>query len=148
MKNNKLLSLAKGKPVKKIVKEKNSPEKERELKAKQKVEELLQDVPLSNPKTVKNEEPKKVGLDWLEEEVGKLSEENEKLRADLANAKEDLLKRGGVNNDDDALQLAIIALFNRVQGNFFKIPNLVLLAKPFMNEMIDFFPFLKNEKKY
>lgn len=71
---------------------KTTPEKplnDKDAKAKETVEKLLKDVDLSpKQKEVVTEEYKKIeGSDWLEEQVTKLTEENEKLRKDADEAK-------------------------------------------------------------
>ena len=104
MAKSNLVKLAKGggkkataeKPVEKVVEKTLTPEEERDLKAKQKVTELLKDVDLTAPK--KEDDLLEVDNDavksgeWLEEQVTLLSEKNEILRTELAQAKEDYAK--------------------------------------------------------
>ena len=179
-----LMKLAKGdkpklQPVKKatiekkVVKEKPlSLEQERDLKAKAKVDELLQHVDLI-PKTqdeLLEVEPENEikGTEWLEEQVSKLSEENEKLRSEATLAKEDYerlfielqnIKGGGLpynNSNDGLLKVKVAQLFNELQSAYFSNgmnpntgePNLIIFPVAFMNRLILFFPFLQNEKRF
>lgn len=168
--DDKLIKLAKGgnkTPVKKKnvgtkVNKKLNPAEERDLKAKQKVEELLQDVPILNEKNENGElieidEPKH-GIEWLEEQVTLLTEKNESISAELAIAKADyarifndyqeLKKSGGVINDD-VIKNNVIRVFNELQSNHQQLDkNFIIYPVAFMNRLIKFFPFLLEHKKY
>jgi len=164
-----LIKLAKGAkktptkktPTKKTIQKPKSSTDERELKAKQKVEELLQDVPLVIEKKddlleVDNTE-NKVSVEWLEEQITLLSEKNESLKAELEISKADFqeLKNCGVSNDD-GVKLKVIELFNEIQENHLKlgtdpntgIGNFRIYCPGFLNRLIVFFPFLAKEKRY
>ena len=109
MKENKLMSLAKGAKkavvpvvkkveVKKVVK-KTTPEEERDLKAKETVAKLLEDIPLNPNEKVKEQEKSEVASStqlndnsWLQEQVEALSSEMELLRTELGEAKENYAK--------------------------------------------------------
>ena len=137
-----------------------SPEEERNLKAKAKVEELLHDSPIVNldkKKEEKIEEPEEVieaqepkGVEWLEEQVQILSEQNEALVAELEMAK---INGGG---DSTEVTRAVIALFDELQQNHIKlgvnpqtgVGNFRIYCPGFLNRMIKFFPFLEEYKRY
>ncbi len=171
-----LLKLAKGAkkpaPVKKVsekvIEKPKSLAEERDIKAKQKVEELLQDVPLVIEKKEELLEvdniQENVSVEWLEEQITLLSEKNEALKAELEVSKADYIKlfsdfqqvkNGGVSNND-AVTLKVIELFNELQENHIKlgtdsrtgIGNFRIYCPGFLNRMILFFPFLANEKRY
>jgi len=180
-----LMNLAKGgnkktipavkKPVeKKVVAKTISPAEERDLKAKAKVEELLQDVnlsPIAKEELLEieanddDDAPK--GAEWLEEQVTLLTEKNELLRSELALAKEDYarlfhdhqqMRGGGVvgGTNDGAVAAKVIELFNELQDNHIKlgtdmntgIGNFRIFCPGFLNRMISFFPFLATERRY
>jgi hypothetical protein len=142
-----------------------SPEEERDLKAKAKVEELLQDVQLTSEKKEEellevDEEPK--GIEWLEEQIQLLSDANENLKAELILTKEDYSKifeenqrlKDGVG--DGAIKLKVIELFNEIQNNHLQlgsdpitnIGNFRIYCPGFLNRLILFFPFLESVRKY
>jgi hypothetical protein len=169
-KTSNLVKLAKGsskkpapvakKPVVKEVEKPKTPEEERDLKAKQKVEELLQDVDLSLKKEdelLEIEEPKADGsIQWLEEQVSSLSAENELLRNELAAARGDLNKVMSGNVHDDGTRDKVRQLFHELQSAHLSMgfnpatnaPNLIIAPIAFMNRLILFFPFLEKEKRY
>lgn len=182
MAKSNLVKLAKGgkntktkpapKPAVKKVEEKPlTPEEERDLKAKQKVKELLSDVPLVPPtgdEVLELEEEKKEveGVDWLTEEVTKLTAENEQLKADYGKLFEEnkRLKAGkpaivvdeSTPVDEGAVKVNLVKLFNELQANYlrnpgvsqFGTPNFIIYPVAFMERMVMFFPFLGKEKKY
>lgn len=182
----KLLNIAKGKNKgneKLISKEKQqiktneiakpkSPEEERNLKAKQKVEELLQEINL-NPETKKDDLLEisidkpisnfNKGNEWLSEQVSILTEENERLAKEAEQAKDDYRKifdeihnvKGNIPQNNDSSKASIIRLFNEIQENYINMYNpttgksgLVIVPIAFLNRLIMFFPFLESEKKY
>jgi hypothetical protein len=178
--NSKLLKLANGgdkksPPAKKtgVKKEKViTPEEERDLKAKAKVKELLDGVDLSSPKKeddlLKISKEEQHGTDWLQEQVGLLSSENELLKADLAVAKSDYqkllvenqhLKEGVGIQDESTLKTGVLTIFHEIQSNYLKnpgfttipiagTPNFVIVPPAFLNRMIMYFPFLQKEKRF
>jgi len=184
MAKNNLINLAKGKgkgkpaPVKKVVEKKVeekpqlSPEEERDLKAKQKVSELLKDVPLTLEKKeelLEIDEPTpsvEHGMEWLEEQVTLLNEQNELLKSELALAKGDYARifedyqnlRNGVagSASDAGVRMKVIELFNEIQTNHVKlgtdpntgIGNFRIYCPGFLNRLITFFPFLAEYKRY
>lgn len=162
------------KPVEKkeIKKEviKLSPAEERDMKAKQKVEELLKDVDLTPDKKeelieLDVEQPEQhEGVEWLEEQLSLLTEQNAAYKAEIELTKADYqkiftenqrLKGGGVVSDDRTKE-TVINLFNEIQAHYFQSgfhpttgqPNLILYPIAFMNRMIMFFPFLGQYKKF
>ena len=148
-----------------------SPEEERNLKAKEKVNELLKDVDLTLDKDkseelieVVDEIDEPVGVEWLEEQLSLLTEQNSALKVELELAKADYakifadfqrIKNGGVINDDNTKE-TVVNLFNEIQAHYFQsgfhpttgAPNLILYPVAFMNRMIMFFPFLGQYKKF
>jgi len=170
-----LVSLAKGadkkeKPVKKPVEKKVkevplTPEQERDLKAKAKVDELLQGVELSIKKEddlleVESEVVDK-NIEWFEEQLTLLSDENTKLKGELDVAKGDYVKifnelqkkQGAVAQSggevDTALKAKIVQLFNEIQQNHISMGrNFVIVPAAFLNRLIMFFPFLQNDKRF
>jgi hypothetical protein len=168
--------------AKKVVEKKLTPEEERDLKAKEKVEELLKGVTIldeikgdnnkNNVVPVIKEDPKDTdSMDWLSEQTSQLSEQVEALQIELQTAKDDYskiyreyqeLKNGGgfvheVSNniDGEYIKNNAIRLFNEIQVNYFNMidpmtgqSTLIIYPKPFMNKLIQFFPFLIEEKKF
>ena len=152
----------------------SNPKEERDLKAKQRVDDLLKDVPLTiNELNSKNDNSGLSGSsnktpeltsEWLEEQVGLLSTDVETLRSELGKAKADYKKifdenqqlRGGANVNDSVIKSKIVELFNELQGNYMSMgknpingaPNFIISPAAFMNRMILFFPFLQGEKKF
>ena len=178
-KKDNLMKLAKGKKetkaptVKKeevIVPERVlTPEEERDLKTKAKVEELLDGVKLTLEPEEKKEELLEVtdddnqpkSTDWLEEQVSKLSEENEKLKSEATLAKDDYAKlfqafqeqKNGVtlnnNNSDGQVQVKVVQLFDEIQAQHLSLGNnLIIYPVAFMNRLIRFFPFLEDHRRY
>jgi hypothetical protein len=179
-KKDNLVKLAKGKkeaPVAPAVKEEVkvpekvlTPEEERDLKAKAKVDELLDGIKLT-PDTEKkddllevadeDEEPK--GVEWLEEQMTRLVEENEKLKAEAELAKGDYAKlfaafqqqkntvvlNDNPNGTDTALKAKVVQLFNELQANWLSLGhNFIIVPPAFMNRLIMFFPFLEDQKRF
>jgi hypothetical protein len=174
--NSKLLNLAKGgnkksSPAKKTgVKkiEKLSPEEERDLKAKAKVKELLDGATLTPTKKEEDlleiTKEEQHGTDWLQEQVGMLSSENELLKADLLVAKNDYqklltLKQGTGIQDDSTMKTGILTIFHELQSQYLKnpgftttptvgTPNFIIVPAAFLNRLIMYFPFLQQEKRF
>lgn len=120
-------------------------------KAKERVEELLKDVDIDPKKrddllefveeTPEMENQKK----WLEEQLANLSEENEALKKENVELKNQLNSTGG----DDRLQATVANLFNELQKEHFKRGSKFHIHPiPFMKRMITFFPFLEKERKF
>ena len=162
--------VAKKATVKKPVEKKLTPEEERDLKAKETVEKLLEDSPIVNLEKKEEllefddtpaEEPK--GVEWLEEQVTLLNEKNEALNAELTLAREDYKRlmfdvqqgrMGNVSNDGDVKKV-VIQLFNELQENYITMGvdnqgmgNFRIYTPGFLNRMIKFFPFLEQVKRY
>ena len=181
-KKDNLVKLAKGKketPVAPTVKKEEvkvpekvlTPEEERDLKTKAKVDELLDGIKLTSDTEEKkedllevveeDEEPK--GVEWLEEQMSRLTEENEKLKAEANLAKEDYSKlfaafqqqKGAVvlndnpNASDTLLKAKIVQLFNEIQANHLSLGhNFIIVPQAFLNRLILFFPFLDEQKRF
>jgi hypothetical protein len=140
-----------------------TPEEERDLKAKQKAEELMGSIDIIPKKKdddlleVDDELPKE-GSEWLGEQVSLLSEQVESLRAELALAKGDYQKifeenqriKAGVGiQDDGAVKANVIKIFNELQENHFAMGvNFIIYPVAFMNRLVVFFPFLEKVKRY
>jgi hypothetical protein len=168
-----LINLAKGNNDEKSSKktENLTPEEERDLKAKQTVNELLQDVkilPSNDDKLLEIENDSKEnngGNEWLSEQVDVLTQENEKLRQETEIAKEDYARIFAENQrlknnlgvvDEGAIKIKIIELFNELQNNYISMgvnpmtntPNFVIYFPAFLERMVMFFPFLGDKRKY
>ena len=139
--------------------------KEIESKAKQKVEELTGSLTLSLPsdsititnnakttnKTIKSVASNK-GKEWLEEQVNALANENERLRSELANAKQDYQKLRNSSEttpNDDVLQIQanVRSLFNELNNNYLgknntKTPYRDVKIKAILEKMLQRFSFL------
>lgn len=123
---------------------------DRDLKAKQKVEELLQDIELTKENkntTPKNEEIiDKKGVEWLEEQLQILTEKNENLEKEIAKNK---------SQNNSSVEEKILQLFNELQegyknnpGYYDGRPNFIIHFPAFLNRMVMFFPFLKEHIKF
>lgn len=141
--------------------------------AKKRVEQLIEDVdtPTGNDDGLLDiEEPTTEdlnNLDWLQEQLNKLSTENETLKKEALEAKEgykkifnQLKNAGGATATpsdkmipDSQLKNGIIELFMDVQNNFLgrnqerrRYTNIVPV--PFMKKMVKEFPFLKEHQRF
>lgn len=168
-----LLELAKTKVTPKNKKK----EKTIDVKAKETVERLLELVDVDTP----NESTKIIESDtgfqnteivdmsdigWLQEQLQKLSEENETLKLETEEAKNNykkLFETHGNHGDefseevkivpDSIIKTNIVSLFTDVQDNFqgrnperTQYKNIVPV--PFMMKMIQMFPFLNELKRF
>lgn len=172
-----LMNLAKGgkktPPAKKVavkkVEKPISPAEERDIKAKARVEELLEGVQLTPEKKeelLELEPVQKEGAEWLEEQVTLLTEQNESLRSELALVKQDYelifienqhIKTGvGITSNEGAVKAKVIELFEEIQNNHIaagvdpisNIGNFRIYCPGFLNRLIAFFPFLAERKRY
>jgi len=183
MAKEKLLKLAKGgtnktttikkNVVTNVVKPSHTAEDERKLKAKAKVDELLQDINLNPDKkeniiTTSSEQSTKqevVGVEWLEEQLELLTEKNKSLTAELELTKADYFriyeelrkfKNGTGILDDGDVKTNVVKLFSELQDALFSMginpttntPNLIIYPVAFLNKLIVFFPFLDSYRKY
>ena len=181
MAKDNLISLAKGsgskkplpaptkkpvvKPVVKVVEK--TKEEVRDEKAKETVEKLLKDVELTPIKEeVVEEEVVKVaggeGIEWLEEQVAGLTEQNEQLRAELGLAKEDYsklfekLQNGGAgtnNSLNETFMQNVLIMFNELQTNFLgqnpqRVRYTTVDVEHILNQILMLFPFTENYKRY
>lgn len=161
------------KKAEKVVEKKLTPEQERDIKAKETVKNLLGDVDLTlktkSEDLFEIDTPPKEGGDimWLQEQVALLSSENQNLRNDLQVAKTDYTRifnelqnlKGGGGLNDDNLKKGVLTIFHEIQSNYMKnpgfttqptigTPNFVIVPAAFLNRLIQFFPFLANEKRF
>jgi hypothetical protein len=143
-----------------------TPEEERDLKAKEKVASLLEGVDLTLKKTddlLEMDNAPKVGGDyqWLEEQVQKLTEENERLNSEAAVAKADYAKifetlqqlKNGVTlgnpSENNDIRLKVTQLFNEIQSNHLAMgKNFIIHPPSFLLRLLMFFPFLEKEKRF
>lgn len=149
--------------VEKVVEKPKTPEEERDLKAKQKVEELLQGVEF----TPKKEEPETIvvnkgGAEWLEEQVVLLSDQAEKLKTELAQAKEDYTriyqelqnKKGNPNNLlNETLVQNVLIMFNELQNNFTgrnqeRFAHDIVKIEYLLKQMLLLFPFTEQYRRF
>ena len=189
-KGKSLASLATGSkkttPVKITPKEKSvevvkTPDEIRNEKAKAKVEELLEGVSFL-PTEVKEDKADdgllyisseaSNNIDWLQEQVALLTSENEVLRNEATQAKENYtkifnenqrIKSGGGIVDDGVLKEGVMKVFHELQSNYLKMgmsnsprqeiipagePNFRIAPAAFINRLILYFPFLQQEKRF
>lgn len=167
-----LLQLAK----KKVTPSDKKTEKKIDVKAKEKVERLLEfvDIEDTNIQQTKQMEsgPKDIGtadmsdIGWLQDQLQKLSEENESLKAETEEAKNNYKKlfeshdnRGDESSvgaqmiPDSLIKTNVVNLFTDVQDNFqgrnrerTQYKNIVPV--PFMMKMLTMFPFLNEHKRF
>lgn len=134
--------------------------------AKRKVDELLSDLPIDPKKKddlLELDESSEVTVDkqsveWLQEQLGKLAEENEKYKKEAEEAKTNYkklyenfekIKEGKNVVTDDELKQNVSTVFNELQSNYMKFgKNFVIAPVAFMNRLIMYFPFLKKQKKF
>jgi hypothetical protein len=145
-----------------------------DVKAKERVNKLLDDVNLTPKKgegdnnLLELNEKNVQSLEWLQEQIDKLSTENEKLKKEADEAKENYKKlyadyqannNGKANNNkdnlvpDSMLKNGVIDLFTEFQKNFLgqnpqKIRYSEIKLPHLMNKMIKKFPFLKEMKRF
>jgi len=171
-KNMKLISLATGNKKtiakKEVVIVKKTPEEERDIRAKLTVEKLLEGtslIPKEKEKLIEidTEVIQPEGAEWLQEQVGLLSSENENLRIELATARDNYSKILGEsqrikgNNPNELLNETItqniLTLFNELQNNLlghnaertvWTTANIPVLLK----KMLLMFPFTADIKKF
>jgi len=140
---------------------------ERQVKVKEKVNQLLNDVDLK-PEIkkgvlgIETETPKENDVNslvWLQEQLSILTEKNEMLVAELNEKKNEYNKlfelyqnkknTKYVTDSDNLTQNNLIILFNELQENHFKYGvNFIIHPVAFMNRLIMFFPFLEEHKKF
>ena len=132
---------------------------ERDLKAKETVSKLLDEVPLINKKEenkVENVEMKK-GTEWLEEQLQILTEKNEVLEKEANDAKENYKKifedfqklKNSNDGQPNPEKEKVLQLFNELQDNYGKLgQNFRVFFPAFLNRMVVFFPFLSKHKRY
>jgi hypothetical protein len=166
--NKNLASLSKGSKTMKTTKKTTSSRSkttskpktnvisDRDLKVKETVSKLLNDVPLMKKEEKKMEDNVvKKGTEWLEEQLQTLTEKNEALEKESFEAKENykklfedfqkLKQGGGVNPEKEK----VLQLFNELQDNYGKLgQNFRVYFPAFLNRMVMFFPFLSNHKRY
>ena len=150
------------KPEVKVVEKPKTPEEVRDIKAKQRVEELLNGVdlvPKKEEELLEIEQPKE-GLEWLEEQVSLLSEQNEALRAELGVAKADYSKlyesqRGGGGNvsSNETVPQNVLIMFNELQNNLLgnnperHVYDIIYLRN-LLNQLMQLFPFTENYRRF
>jgi hypothetical protein len=145
-----------------------TPEEQRDLKAKAKVSELLEGVDLVPKKEdelleVESERVSgelQAGNEWLEEQVQRLTEENEKLKSEIELSKEDYAKmfqsyqqlknNPSIQSEGGAeLKIRVGQLFNELQAQYLSLgANFYIHPPSFLLRLIKFFPFLENQKKF
>lgn len=160
MKNN-LMNLAKGSNKKKsttATKTINTivEDEDKDIKAKKLVDNLLKDIPIFENKTDKEllivdenvvTTTDLKNVEWLEEQITLLTEENSRLKQMINDTGEHV---------DDQVRIKVIELFNELQTNHIKlgvdpvsgIGNFRIYCPGFLNRMIKFFPFLDDIKRY
>lgn len=153
------------KPVEKKVEKPLTAEEERDLKAKQKVEELLGDVNMSPKKDdelfeMETESPKNV--EWFTEQITALSAENEVLRDESQIAKADYrkifeenqrLRSGAGIPASNAPNNGAIILFGELQNNYLRYPTHTrnetnVNVRYLLNRMSELFPEVSKIRKF
>jgi hypothetical protein len=148
--------------AKKPVDPKLTAEQERDLKAKETVEKLLEDSPIVTLDKKEellqlDEEETPKGVEWLEEQVTLLGEKNKALSAELEVVKiENQQLRSSVGTSDGDVKAGVVQIFNELQTNYINRglnsntgePNFVIYPVGFMNRLIKFFPFLAEMKRF
>ena len=158
------------KPEVKVIEKPKTPEETRDLKAKEIVKKLLDDVNLT-PNTIKDEEifditsteTKQMGGDWLQEQVALLASENEVLKQELAVAKDnytkifsDMQRKKDANPNElngDTTTQNIIQLFSELQNNMLGRNNertiwTTVNIKHVLNQMLVMFPITNQYRKF
>lgn len=150
-----------------VVETPRTPEEERTLKAKKAVEDLMEGLDFEpkkegDTKTTSITTEQKEGIEWLQEQVGLLSDEAERLRWELAQAKEDYTKifqqlqnkNGNPNNMlNDTLVENILSMFNELQDNMLgrnpeRTPHDIVKIEYLLRQMMVMFPFTEQYKKF
>lgn len=139
-------------------------EAEKKKKAKERVEALLEGVNINTKdkkvvtdRVVELEEKK--GNEWLESEMTRVTDENDRLIKELATAKDDLKKmaqellnaKGGVPTmDGSVVQKNVVAMFKELENNFlgrnpqkqrYEQANI----KHLLDNMLRKFPFIRSK---
>ena len=167
-----LVGLAKGtkkttaapkKPTPKVVEKPKTQEEVRDIKAKQKVEELLQSVELMPNKIVKEEAEVIIkggeGIEWLEEQLSLQTEQIEVLKTELAQAKDDYTRlyqnqnKGSNSMLTETTNQNILLLFNELQGNLLgnnpeKTSWETVSVRHILNQLMQLFPFTENYRRF
>jgi len=135
-------------PVKKVEPE-LTPEQLRDQKAKETIEQLLEDSPITTlekkDELLELDETPEAGdtqsVEWLQEQVGLQATQIETLKRELAEARAG--NPAPTENED------VLTLFNELQENYVKMGgNFRVYFPAFLNRMIMFFPYLAKHKKY
>jgi len=152
--------------VKKPVIKEPTPEELRDKKAKETVQKLLEDSPITTldkkEELIVLEEPvieTPKGVEWLEEQVTLLTSELTLAKEDykrIFNENQNLKNGSTINSSGDGnVKTVVIQLFNELQENHIKlgvdsqgVGNFRIYCPGFLNRMIKFFPFLEEVKRY
>ena len=142
-----------------------------DTQAKERVNKLLDEVNLTAKEgeddLLELNEENVQSLEWLQDQIDKLSEENEKLKKEAEEAKENYKKlhsqyQEAIKKDsnekedlvpDSMIKNGVTDLFNEFQNNFLgrnneRIRYSEIKLLHLMNKMIKRFPFLKEIKRY
>jgi len=155
------------KPVPKVVEKPKTKEEERDEKAKETVEKLLQGVEFTSIKpVVEIEEPIKAvqgeGVEWLEEQVTSLTEQCDLLKAEANEAKEnyarlfqDYQKKGSSSDGlgEETAKQNVLFLFKQLQANMFgqnpqhEVYEFIYI-KPLLVQLMQLFPFTEEYRQF
>jgi len=163
-KEKNLFNLAKGKkkkgrPPKKVANnnEIHDKQEERDLRAKRKVDELLKEFESLSKVAVQKENIESgKGLSWLEEQIGILTKENERLEKEVSEAKnnykkiyDDFQKKSSSSSEEVP---NVVKLFNELQDNYIEHvkakKRFEIFFPNFLNLLVDYFPYLNKYRKY
>ena len=144
-----------------------TPEEERNLKAKETVEKLLEGVDLIPKKegvtqTVTIDKNEKDGIEWFEEQAALLSEQVENLKLELAQSKEDytilyqeLQNKKGSNGNmlNETIVQNILLMFNELQNNLTgrnpeRTPHDIVKIEYLLKQMMTMFPFTEQYRRF
>jgi hypothetical protein len=150
-----------------------SEKEQRDQNAKEVVDKLLENIPLSLTKDNESKEtpsePSNVDIkssDWLQEQVVILTKQNEEYKLEAERAKSDyskllvdyqalkVSKEAGIvyegdGNKKDPIKNNVITVFNELQQNDKLLgKNFVIVPRAFMMRLIMYFPFLNEHKTF
>jgi len=158
------LKLAKNNSTTGTSKNKSTEKNYLEKKAQEKVDEVLREIDSITEKKTESyvnnsnkisenkiSENKIDGIEWLQEQIELLSNENEQLKnqIDILINKQNLPLLNNSIDDSSLLKENIIKLFNELQSHHLRLgENFIIYPIGFMKRLIKFFPFLEEYRKF
>jgi hypothetical protein len=142
------------------VKTKEDKELEIELRAKEKVNKLLEDMPIEGDTVVKKDKlqdsKEKKSVEWLEEQISLLADQNSKLESENIRLKDDYRKlfdqyQSSPSSNIDQMKHGIEEIFfeldSTLRGLKYGTPYEQANIRPLLNKFMAKFPFLQNSLK-